>query len=348
MIKTLTLHALATLAVGTITSQVAVAQSTLANPLTDAQAVAMATALTEGQPKSEVVFVKTKFHTYGADLNTTSTTLTDSTFILGTNHRFVAQSEPIAKTIAQGSMTDFTTEWTLEGHFERYATGEVRFNVKGLHNAIFLDIEKATGLYLHGGYIIPEGLEVSGITGSNNPTSRGLYFTWNTAGLIVGKGTPAIVRTTTAGRYAITLYNEVATAKALGGVLKGSGLVGENAGTRNRHTYAFTSTADSLGLVRVSATPQAPITLHSPYAVYATINEGNVKQFLTRPENSTSTAEYIRFEQDLTTGIARITTLTPNANTSVYDLHGRQVGTTATFDALPRGIYVVGGTKVVR
>ena len=69
--------------------------------------------------------------------------------------------------------------------------------------------------------------------------------------------------------------------------------------------------------------------------------------FVAHPLEASFRKIVVTLEDDTTTGITQVENVS-KADGKVYNLNGVVVGTTQTFDALPKGIYIVNGKKVMK
>ena len=74
------------------------------------------------------------------------------------------------------------------------------------------------------------------------------------------------------------------------------------------------------------------------------------RAYLEVPSNSAKPYYFFSVDDNTTTGIESVdaTLNEENANQTVYSLDGRMVGTIANWQALPKGVYVVNGKKIVK
>ena len=106
------------------------------------------------------------------------------------------------------------------------------------------------------------------------------------------------------------------------------------------HYYAFAN-----GELRTANSTSVGL---SPYRWYVSVEDRTTGEALS-PAMLPAKIDIVEREDGSTTGIEAVeTTDNANGDTPVYDLNGRRVGTTRTLHSLSKGVYVVGGKKIMR
>ncbi len=106
------------------------------------------------------------------------------------------------------------------------------------------------------------------------------------------------------------------------------------------HYYAFAN-----GELRTANSTSVGL---SPYRWYVRVEDRTTGEALS-PAMLPAKIDIVEREEGSTTGIEAVeTTDNANGDTPVYDLNGRRVGTTRTLHSLSKGVYVVGGKKIMR
>lgn len=143
------------------------------------------------------------------------------------------------------------------------------------------------------------------------------------------------------GNYPVTLLSAASNIRITNTLLQS----GNTAPTKkNRTYYRFVAEADRVGFV-LSEDGGKTLKLDKPTEIYI---EPNAMQLAILKEklNLSDTNFIPMTEQTLTSLRSLLRTATANTN-DVFDLNGRKVGTADELSQLPKGIYVVGGRKVL-
>ena len=188
----------------------------------------------------------------------------------------------------------------------------------------------ATGystLCLDKAYTMPEGLEGAIVTVSDNILAVDYLYT---EGEVVAAGMPLLIKADKAGEYTLTYTSE-----------EGTDLKDETMMSGETDAEGMTVGAAGSKFYKL-AVPEAGIGFYWGAPDGGAFKNGADKAYLVVP--GTVNVQGFRFD-GTTTGISGIAGAA-DTDAAIYTLDGRRVSSKA--DELPRGIYIVGGKKVIK
>lgn len=182
-------------------------------------------------------------------------------------------------------------------------------------------------LCLDKAYTMPEGLEGAVVTVSDNILTVDYMYTEND---VVAAGMPLLIKAAKAGEYTLSYSAE-----------EGTDLKDETMMSGETDAEGMTVGAAGSKFYKLAA-PEAGIGFYWGAPDGAAFKNGADKAYLVVP--GTVNVQGFRFD-GTTTGIAGIAGAA-GTDAAIYTLDGRRVSGKA--DELPRGIYIVGGKKVIK
>lgn len=182
-------------------------------------------------------------------------------------------------------------------------------------------------LCLDKAYTMPEGLEGAIVTVSDNILAVDYLYT---EGEVVAAGMPLLIKAAQAGEYTLTYTGE-----------EGTDLKDETMMSGETNAEGMTVGAAGSKFYKLAA-PEAGIGFYWGAPDGGAFKNDADKAYLVVP--GTVNVQGFRFD-GTTTGISGIAGAA-DTDTAIYTLDGRRVSGKA--DELPRGIYIVGGKKVIK